>query len=252
MTSPITPDIIYELTTYSSPTLSPEGSLLAFAQSKVDRDSMKANSRIMLRSLGEGAARAFTQGPSDSAPQFSPDGNSLAFLRPDDKGRAQIWTISIGGGEATQATSAEGGVAEFSWSPNSDALAYASDVDPDRAPDDHDYGKDPRVRIVRRITYRADGLGWRGDMYRQLFVVNLSDRTTHSLTDGDYDNGSPRWSPDGRSIAFVSARRRPTGRPSPTTRPTLSQRREARFSAGPTASPASGPWHGWPTPRDWW
>ena len=206
MPSPITPDIIYELTSYTSPTLSPEGSLLAFAQSKVDRDSMKANSRITLTSLNEGAVRAFTQGPSDSAPQFSPDGNSLAFLRPDDNGRAQIWTISIGGGEATQATSAEGGVAEFSWSPNSDALAYASDVDPNRAPDDHDYSKDPRVRIVRRITYRADGLGWRGDMFRQLFVVNLSDGTTHSLTDGDYDNGSPRWSPDGRSIAFVSAR----------------------------------------------
>ncbi len=207
MPSPITPNIIYDLTSYSSPTLSPQGSLLAFAQSKVDRDSIKTNSRIMLTKLDEGSARAFTQGPQDSAPQFSPDGNSLAFLRPDDNGRAQIWTISIGGGEATQATSAEGGVAEFTWSPNSDALAFGSDVDPNRAPDDHDYGKDPRVRIVRRITYRADNLGWRGDMYRQLFIVDLADGSTRSLTTGDYDNGSPRWSPDGRSIAFVSARR---------------------------------------------
>ena len=207
MPSPITPNIIYDLTSYSSPTLSPQGSLLAFAQSKVDRDSMKTNSRIMLTSFNGRSARAFTQGPQDSAPQFSPDGNSLAFLRPDDKGRAQIWTISIGGGEATQATSAEGGVAEFTWSPNSDALAFGSDVDPNRAPDDHDYGKDPRVRIVRRITYRADNLGWRGDMYRQLFIADLADGSTRSLTTGDYDNGSPRWSPDGRSIAFVSARR---------------------------------------------
>ena len=134
MPSSITPDIIYELTSYTSPTLSPQGTQLAFAQSKVDRDSMKPNSRVMLTSLDDNAARAFTQGPKDSAPQFSPDGKTLAFLRPDDKGRAQIWTISIDGGEATQASSAEGGVAEFSWSPNSDALAYASDVDPNRAP----------------------------------------------------------------------------------------------------------------------
>ncbi len=207
MASPITAEIIYELTSYSSPTLSPQGSLLAFAQSRVDRNSMQSRSSIMLASLDEGMTRTFTQGPKDSAPQFSPDGKTLAFLRPDDKGRAQIWTISLDGGEAAQATSAEGGVAEFSWSPNSDALAYGSDVDPDRAPDDHDYGKDPRVRIVRRITYRADNLGWRGDMYRQLFVVNLADNSTRALTNGKYDNGSPRWSPDGRSIAFVSARR---------------------------------------------
>ena len=182
------------------------GSLLAFAKSKVDKDSIQSRSRIMLASLDEEATRAFTQGPKDSAPQFSPDGKTMAFLRADDKGRAQIWTINLDGGEAAQATNADGGVAEFSWSPGSDALVYGSDVDPDRAPDDHDYSKDPRVRIVRRITYRADGLGWRGDMYRQLFVVNLSDGSTHALTSGQYDSGSPRWSPDGQSIAFVSAR----------------------------------------------
>ena len=207
MASPITAEIIYELTSYSSPTLSPQGSLLAFTQSRVDRDSMQSRSSIMLASFDEGMTRTFTQGPKDSAPQFSPDGNTLAFLRPDDKGRAQIWTISLDGGEAAQATNTKGGVAEFSWSPSSDSLAYGSDVDPDRAPDDHDYGKDPRVRVVRRITYRADTLGWRGAMYRQLFVVNLADNSTRTLTNGEYDNGSPRWSPDGRSIAFVSARR---------------------------------------------
>ena len=206
MSSPITADIIYQLTSYSSPTLSSDGSLLAFAKSKVDKDSIQSRSRIMLASLDEEATRAFTQGPKDSAPQFSPDGKTMAFLRADDKGRAQIWTINLDGGEAAQATNADGGVAEFSWSPGSDALVYGSDVDPDRAPDDHDYSKDPRVRIVRRITYRADGLGWRGDMYRQLFVVNLSDGSTHALTSGQYDSGSPRWSPDGQSIAFVSAR----------------------------------------------
>ena len=154
----------------------------------------------------EGQPTLSPRGPATPRPSFLLTGRSLAFLRPDNNNQAQIWTISIGGGEATQATSVEGGVAEFSWSPNSDALVFGSDVDPNRAPDDHDYGKDPRVRIVRRITYRADGLGWRGDMYRQLFTVNLVDSSTRSLTGGDYDNGSPRWSSDGKSIAFVSAR----------------------------------------------
>ena len=207
MPSPITPDLIYDLTGYSSPSLSPGGGSLAFAKSKVSKAEMKTHSKIMLMSLPQGDASAFTQGPSDGSPRFSPDGETIAFLRPDEKGRAQIWTISVSGGEARQVTRMPSAVSEFSWSPASDALAFVGDVDPDRPADDHDYSKDPRVRIVRRITYRGDTVGWRGDAHRQIFVTMAEGGEARQLTDGDWDSSGPVWSPDGSKIAFISARR---------------------------------------------
>ena len=207
MPSPITPDLIYDLTGYSSPSLSPGGGSLAFAKSKVSKAEMKTRSKIMLMSLPQGDASAFTQGPSDGSPRFSPDGETIAFLRADEKGRAQIWTISVSGGEARQVTRMPSAVSEFAWSPTSDTLAFVGDVDPDRPADDHDYSKDPRVRIVRRITYRGDTVGWRGDAHRQIFVTMAEGGETRQLTDGDWDSSGPVWSPDGSKIAFISARR---------------------------------------------
>ena len=82
-----------------------------------------------------------------------------------------------------------------------------SDVDPDRAPDDHDPKKDPLVSVVRRIRYRADGLGWRGEAFRHVFMVDHESGETRQLTDGEGDDSAPSWSPDGSSIAFVTDRR---------------------------------------------
>ena len=149
----------------------------------------------------------FTHGPSDSSPRFAPDGRQIAFLRPDVKGRPQLWLIPLSGGEARQLTRAPGGVTDFAWSPGSQAIAFVSEVDPDRLPDDHNSTKEPRVRVVRRIRYRADTLGWLGDAHRHLFVVDTAEGETRQLTFGDGEAMGPVWSPDGGRIAFVSDNR---------------------------------------------
>ena len=113
------------------------------------------------------------------------------------------------GGEARKLTDVAGGITDIAWSPE-DALAFVSDVDPD--PDDHDPKKEPRVSVVRRIRYRADGLGWRGEAFRHIFVVDRESGETRQLTDGEGDDSAPSWSPDGASIAFVSPTGGRTGR----------------------------------------
>ena len=207
MPSSITPDLVYELVSVASPSLSPDGSRVAFVRSHVDRKSMKTRSRIIVSVLASRESAPFTSGTSDSSPRFSPDGRHLAFVRPDDNDKAQIWVMPTSGGEARKLTKVPGGITDVSWSPDSSALAFVSDVDPDRAPDDHDPKKDPRVSVVRRIRYRADGLGWRGEAFRHIFVVNLESGDTRQLTDGEGDDSAPSWSPDGESIAFVADRR---------------------------------------------
>ena len=93
MPGPITPQLVYELTNISGPSISQDGSQLAFARSKVDRDAMETRSQIMAMTLPDAEPIAFTRGSSDTVPKFSTDGHSIGFLRPDDKGKRQIWLI---------------------------------------------------------------------------------------------------------------------------------------------------------------
>ena len=204
MTSQIVRDLVYKIVSISDPSLSPDGSRLAFIRSRVDADTAEVRSQIVMMDMGSGRETEFTSGSKDGSPLFSPDGRSLAFKRPDDADRNQIWLIPTSGGEARQLTSADGGVTGFAWSPDSSTLAFVSNVDPDRLPDGED--DVPRVRVIRRIRYRDDGEGWRGDAFRHIFTVDVASGGVRQLTDGEGDDGSPAWSPGGSRIAFISDR----------------------------------------------
>ena len=144
MPTPIAPNHIYELTTVSHPSLSPDGSRLVFTKSAVDREQMKTRSQIMMMSLPDGGPLTFTHGDQDTAPQFAPDGNTVAFVRTNTNGTRQLRLIATSGGESRQLTNGSGGVEEFAWSPDSRYLAFTSDVDPDRLPTTTTPGNIPR------------------------------------------------------------------------------------------------------------
>jgi len=206
MPSPITPKLIYELKTVSGPALSPDGATLFFAKAHVDEDHMEGRSRLLRMDLSNNETVPFSSGPKDVNPKVSPDGRWVAFFRNDDKERRQVHLIPTDGGEARALTQFPGGVSDFVWSPDSAKLLFVGKVDPDQLPHDHDPRKDPRVKVVTRVRYRFDTLGWVGDAHNHLFVIGLDDEDAVQLTDGDWDDAAPAWSPDGTKVAFVSAR----------------------------------------------
>jgi len=206
MTDPITPDLIYNIKTAGDPALSPDGALLAYALGWVDNETLESRSRIMVMDLGKGLSKAFTRGEKDSAPRFSPDGSQLALLRSEGGGGPQIWAMGSDGGEARQLTHAAKGVFDYAWSPDGKRMAVCADVDPDDVAPAGPSGA-PQVTVVGRVRYRYDTLGWRGDSHFHLSVLDLESADSRLLTDGDWDDTTPVWSPDGSQIAFVSGRR---------------------------------------------
>ena len=207
MPGPIQPDVVYRLPSVGDPALSPDGTLLAYTYSWVDQEKMESCSRITMMRLDDGETREFTQGKSDSAPKFSPDGGRLAFLRRGEDGRRGVWSMDIGGGEARPLNTGAASVSDFGWSPDGRRIVYCADVDPDRQAEEGETGDTPKVKAVNRIRYRFDGLGWRGDAHFHLFVTGLDEGEPVQLTDGDWDDVAPVWSPDGSRIAFISGRR---------------------------------------------
>jgi len=207
MTNPITPDLVYHIKTAGDPALSPDGTSLAYTLGWVDGERLESRSRIIMMELGTGSCKEFTRGEKDSAPRFSPDGLQLAFLRSDNGGPAQVWAMAADGGEARQLTQAAKGVFDYAWSPDGKRLVVCADVDPEDG--DPPAGPEgvPQVTVVRRVRYRYDTLGWRGDAHFHLSVLDLESGETRQITDGDWDDTAPVWSPDGSQIAFMSGRR---------------------------------------------
>ena len=211
MGNPLSPDMVRRLTSVSDPSLAPDGSRVAFTYGWVEEETWESRSRIRMMQLDGSSGKPafdFTQGTRDASPRFSPDGQTIAFLRPDEAQVRQIWLIPTNGGEARQVTRSAGNIVDLGWAPDSRQLVYSADVSPEADGPASDAVSLPRVSVARRIKYRYDGLGWRGDAHFHLFVVNAEDGSGRQITDGDWDDVLPAWSPDGSRIAFVSSRRK--------------------------------------------
>ena len=124
---PITFDDMIQLHRVSAPQISPDGKWVAFAVSTPDMQANRNASNLWLISTAGGAPVQLTQSGHDSAPAWSPDGKTLAFLSSRD-GNSQVYLLSMSGGEPKKLTTLSTGADLFQWSPDGRTIAFTSAV----------------------------------------------------------------------------------------------------------------------------
>ena len=203
------PEDLTRILFVTDPQVSPDGRRIAFVVTSLSDERDEYLSNIWIVDAAGGAPRRFTAGPRrDIEPRWSPDGAQLAFLSeraPKDK--LQLYVMPADGGEPTKLTALENGVGSIAWSPEGSRLAFVSAVGGQREPDSEEEKRKSRpARVITAVKYRFNGEGFVYDRRPHVFMVSTSSSAPVQLTDGDFIDADPTWSPDGDSIVFASAR----------------------------------------------
>ena len=149
----------------TSPAASPDGRTIAFAS---DRDG---RTRIWLKQLKGGGELALTAG-GDNSPRFSPDGSSLLFIHTEGT-ETSLYRVGLLGTDPRKvvATARSG-----DWSPEGDQIVFLRD-------------RTEGSEVVTSILTTQAGGG------AERLVAQIRNQLV----------SNPRWSPDGRAIAFTNS-----------------------------------------------
>ena len=210
MTRGMTPADLFRMQWVSDVRSAPDGRTLAFTVTHLDEEADDYRSAIWIVPADASTPpKRFTSGGGkDSAPRWSPDGTRLAFLSDRDGGKAQVYVMDVAGGEARKLSAIPEGAGAPVWSPDGTRLVSVvrTGGEEQGSTQKSHKPKTPPARLITTLKYRYNGEGFTYDRRRHLFVIDAASGATRQLTQGDWDDTQPAWSPDSRRLAFVSAR----------------------------------------------
>ena len=226
----------------SEPALSPDGKWVAYTLSTVDFENNDYNTEICrVSARGEDAVRLTDNPKHDGSPQWSPDGSRIAFIS-DRSGKNQVWLMNPFGGEPVQLTASETDISSFAWSFDGKKIAFIApepkskeekDKDTESAgaiivDEDFEYARlwtiDTASKEVLRLTggrLHVRNFDWSPDgrmlvfsasptpkvpdqFHSDLYTIPAAGGDPRPLVTARGPDHEPKWSPDGKHIAFIS------------------------------------------------
>ncbi len=184
--------------------IQPGAERVAYGASIPVRGQREPDANIFVISADAPEPQLWTTTGRSRRPQWSPDGRWLGFLSRRQGLPPQVYVMAASGGEARPITRLRRGVEDFAWAPDAQSVVVvAASGEPWTRAEDPE--PEP-ARVIDRMPYRLNGVGYTYDRRFHLFRVDSSSGEVAALTDGAYSDTQPAWSPDGAAIAFVSAR----------------------------------------------
>lgn len=208
----ITAEDLYAMQLVSHARISPDGENIVYVLQYVEQDSEKKYSNLWIAPTKGGAPYQFTFGKqSDSSPEWSPDGKTIAFMsnRENAEMPPSLYKIPFQGGEAQKFVDIKGMVMSFEWSPTGEKIvAGVVKADPkmlERMADEKKKKLGVVDRVYDSVRYKFDGMGYLPNEKSHLWLINVEDGSAEQiLSDDRYSEMSGTFSPDGKMIAFVS------------------------------------------------
>ena len=124
MTAHIGPDYQFHISTAREPSISPDGTRVAYSVHRFDADTGDSLTDIFVAPLdGSSAPVQLTDNGKAKRPSWNSDRTLIGFIAPDGDGTDQVWTVSETQ-PAKQLTSSQGSVDALAWSPDGSSIAF--------------------------------------------------------------------------------------------------------------------------------
>lgn len=189
--------------------MSPDGKIVAYTIKKPDAKSNGYITHLYIRELNADEPERITSGDgSASAIAWSRDSSQIAYSFSDAGGNSvRVWSLES---RTEQVYPVEGyGLGSLDWSPDGSRLVGVRWTH-QRHPEDRGHPEHlpaPTIKVVRRLRYKQDGVGWVHDRFMQVWVLELKTGDLLQITTSECDYSMPKWSNSGKQLAFVGMAR---------------------------------------------
>jgi dipeptidyl aminopeptidase/acylaminoacyl peptidase len=196
--------------------ISPGGRQIIYTRRWVDQKSDEWASALWIMDADGSRHRFLIEG---SNARWSPSGDRILFVATGDNDKPQIFVRWMNDeGAVSQVTRIEISPSSPKWSPDGSQIAFVAivptkdkwDIDLPEPPEGAEWTEPPRV--LDRLHYRQDRIGFTEAGFMHLFVVPAQSGTARQLTEGEWNVGSRfdglyfgaglSWMPDGATIIF--------------------------------------------------
>ncbi|MCI0338423.1 MAG: S9 family peptidase [Acidobacteria bacterium] len=207
---------IFNLELAVDPQISPDGRRIIYVRQFAEIMTDKRYSNLWIVNFDGTDHRPLTTGNfNDTSPRWSPDGTQIIYLSNRDQTPGiptQIYRYWMNSGQTAKITNLTQAPSGIAWSPDGKFISFTMLV-PDAPPSIVKMPAPPEgakwaepAKVIDKLVYRFNGLGYLKTGYNHLFVVPSEGGTPRQISNGKFQHGGPFlaseavWSPDGKSL----------------------------------------------------